>query len=134
MSKFEVGDCVRLKSGGPPMTVYIVTENPTDDPKYTTSYSCEWFNSSNERMIGEFREVVLVPQTKGDVMAAAKVFKVGDKVKHPAADDGSFPAGCGAIECVEKHATGGGTSYKIRCDATGKVLPAIFLGSELSAV
>jgi uncharacterized protein YodC (DUF2158 family) len=60
MAKFQVGDCVKLKSGGPLMTVYFVEDNPTDDPKYMPSYNCEWFNSSNERMIGEFREVVLV--------------------------------------------------------------------------
>lgn len=59
-------------------------------------------------------------------------FSVGSKVKHPAADDKSFPAGCGTVECVEPWATGSSYSYKVKCDKTGKVLPALFKESELT--
>jgi uncharacterized protein YodC (DUF2158 family) len=34
---FQVGDVVKLKSGGPDMAVYSVPE------KYNNYYGCEWF-------------------------------------------------------------------------------------------
>lgn len=94
-------------------------------------------------------------------MAAAK-YKVGDRVNHPAAPDGSFPAGVGVVESV-KDATAGapaagapaagtpaagatnkpasgptptagaGATYKVRCEATKQVLPVDFKEADLSA-
>ena len=65
-------------------------------------------------------------------MSKAKAkFAVGDAVNHPAAPDGSYPAGTGTVESVTP--AGDSYSYKIRCDATKKVLPTAFKESDLSA-
>lgn len=65
-------------------------------------------------------------------MAAAK-FKKGDAVTHPASADGKTPAGSGVVDEVVAGTHGAPTTYKVKCDATGKVLPAAFLESELTA-
>jgi uncharacterized protein YodC (DUF2158 family) len=46
---FVVGDIVKLKSGGPPMTVKEVFEPDADDilrRKNTYEYRCQWFAGS----------------------------------------------------------------------------------------
>lgn len=58
-------------------------------------------------------------------------FSVGSHVEHPAAHDGSFPAGSGTVEEATPWNTGDGYSYKVKCDKTGKVLPVLFKESEL---
>ncbi len=60
-------------------------------------------------------------------------FKVGDHVKHAAAGDGSFPAGCGTVSSVTPWNDCKGYSYQVKCDKTGKVLPVNFKESELTA-
>jgi len=43
MAEFNIGDVVRLKSGGPPMTVTMVPESPVE------SYKCEWFEGTTPK-------------------------------------------------------------------------------------
>lgn len=38
---FSVGDLVKLKSGGPDMTVHIVKTGMQDE--FSGSYTCQWF-------------------------------------------------------------------------------------------
>lgn len=59
-------------------------------------------------------------------------FAKGDKVQHAACADGSFPADCGVVECVEPYNDCSGSVYKVRCDTTGNVLPVVFKESELT--
>ena len=41
MSKYKIGDKVKLKSGGPVMTVHQTSvEHP---PRYQGNYRCQWF-------------------------------------------------------------------------------------------
>ena len=54
-SRFKVGDIVRLKSGGPEMTVQIVTE---DDE--SSGYHCQWF-AGKKLESGYFPEANLEP-------------------------------------------------------------------------
>ena len=46
------GDVVRLKSGGPPMTVVVV------DGSYAT---CTWFDEANKLQKEDFLQVTLAP-------------------------------------------------------------------------
>jgi uncharacterized protein YodC (DUF2158 family) len=48
MASFSVGDVVRLKSGGPKMTVMWL---PGPD---TSGYTCAWFPSDEDRKILSF--------------------------------------------------------------------------------
>ena len=59
--KFEVGNLVRLKSGGPTMTVerLVSTWNQTQ-PK---NVSCSWFNSKDEKHTAEFHQDTLTIQS-----------------------------------------------------------------------
>lgn len=61
-------------------------------------------------------------------------YKVGDHVTHAAAHDGAFPSGPGVVEEAMCWNSGDGHSYKVKCDATGKVLPVIFRETELSPI
>ena len=45
-SKFQVGDVVRLKSGGPLMTVQQAT--------YADNIMCTWFDENNKRLSEDF--------------------------------------------------------------------------------
>lgn len=54
-SKFEVGDVVRLKSGGPLMTVQQAT--------YADNIVCTWFGENNKRLSEGFHPRTL--QTMG---------------------------------------------------------------------
>ena len=51
MAEFSVGDVVRLKSGGPNMTVMWL---PDPDPEYSSDYGCAWFSSNSDRKIETF--------------------------------------------------------------------------------
>lgn len=44
MAKFDAGDLVELKSGGPVMTIERVSTAPNGD----VSYACTWFAGSKE--------------------------------------------------------------------------------------
>ena len=46
----EIGNVVKLKSGGPPMTVLS---------RYQNQWICEWFNAKNERVSDAFAETSL---------------------------------------------------------------------------
>lgn len=59
-------------------------------------------------------------------------FSVGCHVNHPATDDGKVPASYGEVVEVTPWATGGGYSYKLKCDTTKKVLPYLFKEEELT--
>lgn len=50
-ASFVVGDEVRLKSGGPKMTVMWLP-----DAEYNSGYGCAWFASDNERTTDSFPE------------------------------------------------------------------------------
>jgi len=56
----QVGDVVRLKSGGPLMTVARLAE---DDP---SAVLCEWFDKSNRYDAGHITIACLKPSTKED--------------------------------------------------------------------
>lgn len=58
-------------------------------------------------------------------------FKLGDPVKHPAAQDNSFPAGTGTVTAVTPD--GKSFTYEVKCDTTGTVLPVHFKESDLKA-
>jgi len=47
MSEIKVGDVVRLKSGGPEMTVDAV--KVSDTSKANDAFGCVWFDIDNER-------------------------------------------------------------------------------------
>lgn len=54
MTGFRIGDVVRLKSGGPPMTV---TETPGPE---TDTYHCVWFDGRGDYHSHHFEADVLV--------------------------------------------------------------------------
>ena len=64
----------------------------------------------------------------------ADKFAKDQKVKYPAADDGSFPDGTGVVESVVPGTGGKKATYKVRSDATGQVLAPAFEESDLAAV
>lgn len=61
-------------------------------------------------------------------------FAVGAHVNHPAADDGSYPAGTGTVEKVIPGNTGSPATYRVKSDTTGAVLAGEFEESDLTAV
>jgi hypothetical protein len=61
-------------------------------------------------------------------------FYPGQHVAHAANANGLFPAGTGIVATVTPWNTGDGYSFKIRCDATGKLLPVNFKASELRLI
>lgn len=64
----------------------------------------------------------------------ASDFQVGSHVAHAANAAGMFPSGTGVVTSVTPWNTGDGFSYRVRCDATGRVLPVNFKASELVKV
>lgn len=54
-SEFKVGDLVRIKSGGPPMTVTSVSKLSG-----SVSINCVWFDSQDRKREHYFDAVVLV--------------------------------------------------------------------------
>jgi len=52
MSKFQSGDVVELKSGGPKMTVEGFKWNPASGKYNTESVQCTWFK--NEDRVSEY--------------------------------------------------------------------------------
>jgi uncharacterized protein YodC (DUF2158 family) len=57
MAKFEIGDTVRLKSGGPLMTVKIA--------EYDDDTRCTWFDTSNKPQEQSFHAETLVADDDG---------------------------------------------------------------------
>lgn len=58
----RVGDVVRLKIGGPKMSIATVDE-------HVSRYMCHWFNKNNELTCGNFhkKQLVLVADTPDDL-------------------------------------------------------------------
>jgi uncharacterized protein YodC (DUF2158 family) len=56
--KFQKGDLVQLKSGGPSMTVRFTPDDDADYPHEDGQYLCEWFKGAS-RDKGNFEEHVL---------------------------------------------------------------------------
>ena len=61
---FNIGDVVRLKSGGPKMT--IVREVPADQYRSEPHYACEWFAKNETAKSAMFPASVLTlaPKTE----------------------------------------------------------------------
>ncbi|RQV96945.1 DUF2158 domain-containing protein [bacterium] len=53
MSEFKVGDIVRLKSGGPDMTI------ESTNSLYSGDYDCQWF-AGKKLETGSFKEETLI--------------------------------------------------------------------------
>ncbi len=53
MTEFKVGDVVRLKSGGPPMTIVYI------DNEFSTQLSCRWFVEGHEVRHDQFPPAAL---------------------------------------------------------------------------
>jgi uncharacterized protein YodC (DUF2158 family) len=69
-AKFQIGDVVRLKSGGPEMTVsHITLKGSTQafgpEKHEYTSYTCQWFAGSKAQH-RSFREEILEPVKNAD--------------------------------------------------------------------
>ena len=58
---FQIGDVVRLKSGGPWMTIERYTYNPETKNNFTDRVTCVWLNGS-ETHRETFLLITLVPQ------------------------------------------------------------------------
>lgn len=56
--KFNIGDVVRLNSGGPAMTVFSRSTPRGSDPDrdLTPDYECEWFSTDNQPVEGTYDE------------------------------------------------------------------------------
>ncbi len=66
--------------------------------------------------------------------ADAFKFKVGDHVKYPAADDGSFPEGTGTVAAASGISPTDDNTYKVKSDSNLKLLAHDFKEAELEAV
>lgn len=60
-NKFNVGDMVKLKSGGPEMTIRIVRTNTQEF--FIGTYTCQWF-AGKKLDEGTFPEESLIPVVK----------------------------------------------------------------------
>lgn len=61
VQKFSAGDLVRLKSGGPWMTIeYAFYQAPQDGPR-SLVYGCSWFDDEKTLGHSKFTEAALVP-------------------------------------------------------------------------
>jgi uncharacterized protein YodC (DUF2158 family) len=68
MADFNPGDTIRLKSGGPIMTV---KELSVPMPEYPTIYVfCIWFDKSDKEQTGKYPAETLEAATKGISYAA----------------------------------------------------------------
>ena len=63
-ASYKIGDVVRLKSGGPPMTVTSV-ESGDNDVGYVAF--CIWFNAKGNEKSGHYPAAALVPVTEAPV-------------------------------------------------------------------
>lgn len=63
--KFKVGDTVRLKSGGPLMTVSSLTQNLNGKPVVNTT----WFDKNDKECSGQYLEDMLSAGDAGPVVA-----------------------------------------------------------------
>jgi len=59
--EFKIGDVVKLKSGGPWMTIEKYTFNPATNKDFTDRFTCVWLNGS-ELKRETFLLVTLVPE------------------------------------------------------------------------
>jgi uncharacterized protein YodC (DUF2158 family) len=57
---FKEGDPVRLKSGGPNMTIRKFAFNELTDKPYTDRVVCTWFDDNNVKKEATFETVLLV--------------------------------------------------------------------------
>lgn len=62
MTKFKTGDVVRLKSGGPDMTVRSYSDDIVEEHKQVVE--CQWFNGKKAE-IGGFHEDMLILGDEG---------------------------------------------------------------------
>jgi uncharacterized protein YodC (DUF2158 family) len=65
-SKFEAGDMVQLKSGGPPMTIDAIPDQSRGPYNHQDEYLCIWFKGATKDQ-GHFGEHLLqtyVPPAK----------------------------------------------------------------------
>lgn len=56
MADFKVGDTVRLKSGGPLMTISGVGENPSSGSRDENYWRCEWFDKDQKSHMQSFHK------------------------------------------------------------------------------
>jgi len=59
---FKIGDLVRLKSGGPLMTISSATKTTSFNggpSKFTGKFKCTWFDAKNEPQFQEFHQDTL---------------------------------------------------------------------------
>jgi uncharacterized protein YodC (DUF2158 family) len=59
---FNVGDIVKLKSGGPEMTINAISTHYETD-EFTGTYTCQWF-AGKKLDQGKFPEESLIPVVK----------------------------------------------------------------------
>lgn len=73
---FEIGDVVRLKSGGPLMTVYQIEQNmrflPVGEKYIFTIYETEWFKEDAVLQRDRFDERELIGDTQVAVVSAPR--------------------------------------------------------------
>jgi len=62
---FSVGDTVRLKSGGPLMTIEKIGNDESNAPRVW----CVWFDDKNKQQRGGFRPEALQPDDGAPVIA-----------------------------------------------------------------
>jgi len=58
--EFNIGDVVRLKSGGPDMTINGEVQGTTH-----LTYSCQWFDADEKSQNGQFQAASLEPPSSG---------------------------------------------------------------------
>ncbi|WP_369920369.1 YodC family protein [Marinomonas polaris] len=61
-NKYNIGDIVKIKSGGPDMTINKVSINVSTE-EFTGNYHCQWF-AGKKLDTGIFPEDSLVPVTE----------------------------------------------------------------------
>ncbi len=60
MSDFKIGDTVRLKSGGPLMTVAAITQVSEQEISGGVSVRCQWMGNANKQESGSFHPDTLM--------------------------------------------------------------------------